>query len=134
MTNSSIELRDRFLGCLLGCAVGDALDAPFEGVWSRSIPDVDSLLAGFAEFEGYPLGQYTDDTQLSVVTVRAILKSGDVVPAEIACSLARLWKRSSVIGPGGACTKEAHAFLVTTTTFSFIGVSGWRMLNSTAAA
>ena len=113
MANSGIELRDRFLGCLLGCAVGDAPGAPFEGVWSRSIPDVDSLLAGFVEFEGYPLGQYTDDTQLSVATVRAILKSGDVVPGEIACSLTRLWKRSSVIGPGGACTRAAHSFLKT---------------------
>jgi ADP-ribosylglycohydrolase len=27
------DLRDRFLGCLVGCAVGDALGAPFEGYW-----------------------------------------------------------------------------------------------------
>jgi ADP-ribosylglycohydrolase len=46
---SSAELKDRFVGCLLGCAVGDALGAPYEGLWARSIPDEESLLAGFAE-------------------------------------------------------------------------------------
>src|SRR4051794_10772846 len=97
---SGVALKDRFQGCLLGCAVGDALGAPFEGLWPRSIPDETTLLAGFAEFEGYPGGQYTDDTQLSVATVRAILKAGDVVPAEIARAIARLWRTSAVVGPG----------------------------------
>jgi ADP-ribosylglycohydrolase len=47
-------LSDRVLGCVLGGAVGDALGAPFEGLWARSIPDAAVLLAGFAEFEGSP--------------------------------------------------------------------------------
>jgi poly(ADP-ribose) glycohydrolase ARH3 len=111
LAKSADELRDRFLGCLLGCAVGDALGAPFEGLWSHSIPDEETLLNGFAEFEGYPPGQYTDDTQLSVATVKAILKVRDVVPAEIARCIARLWKTASVVGPGGACTRAAHSFL-----------------------
>jgi len=113
MTNSGIELRDRFLGCLLGCAVGDALGAPYEGMWSHSIPDSETLLSGFAEFEGFPSGQYTDDTQLSLATVQAILDAGDVVPAVVARFIARLWKRQSVVGPGGACTHAAHRFLKT---------------------
>ena len=93
--------------------MGDALGAPYEGLWSHSIPDEAMLLAGFAEFEGYPPGQFTDDTQLSVATVEAIVKAGDVVPAEIARSIARLWRNDSVIGPGGACTQAAHRFLKT---------------------
>jgi ADP-ribosylglycohydrolase len=110
---SGAGLKDRFLGCLLGCAVGDALGAPYEGLWPRSIPDAAALLAGFAAFEGYPPGQYTDDTQLSVATVQAVLRAGAVVPAEIAHSVARLWRTQSVIGPGGACTRAAHQFLKT---------------------
>jgi poly(ADP-ribose) glycohydrolase ARH3 len=113
LAKSTDELRDRFLGCLLGCAVGDALGAPFEGLWSGSIPDEETLLTGFAEFEGYPPGQYTDDTQLSVATIQAIVEARDVVPAEIARSLARLWKTESVVGPGGSCTRAAHTFLKT---------------------
>jgi ADP-ribosyl-[dinitrogen reductase] hydrolase len=111
VANSSIELRDRFLGCLLGCAVGDALGAPYEGLWSHSIPDIETLLSGFAEFEGFPPGQYTDDTQLSLATVEAILDAEDVIPAVVARHIARLWKTQSVVGPGGACTQAAHRFL-----------------------
>ena len=113
MVTPAVPLKDRFLGCLLGCAVGDALGTPFEGLWPHSIPDDPTLLSGFAEFEGYPRGQYTDDTQLSMATVRSILKAGDVVPAEVARAIARLWKSSSVVGPGGACTRAAHQFLQT---------------------
>jgi ADP-ribosyl-[dinitrogen reductase] hydrolase len=108
-----IPPRDRFVGCLLGCAVGDALGAPFEGMWSHTIPDAASLLAGFAEFEGYPRGQYTDDTQLSVATVQAVVEAGEVSPAAIAQSIARLWRATAVIGPGGACTQAANRFLRT---------------------
>lgn len=105
------NLKDRFLGCLLGCAVGDALGAPFEGYWPHSIPCEAELLTGFAEFEGFPLGQYTDDTQLSAATVEAIVEARDIMPAEIAESIAELWKTQSVVGPGGACTRAAHEFL-----------------------
>jgi ADP-ribosyl-[dinitrogen reductase] hydrolase len=113
MIAANDALRARFLGCIFGCAVGDALGAPFEGLWSQSIPDEESLIASFAEFEGYPRGQFTDDTQLSIATVQAILKSGEVIPADIARSIARLWKKQSVIGPGGACTRAALDFLDT---------------------
>jgi ADP-ribosyl-[dinitrogen reductase] hydrolase len=113
MATFHIDLRDRFLGCLLGCAVGDAIGAPYEGLWSHSIPAVATLLSGFAEFEGFPPGQYTDDTQLSLATVEAILDAGDVIPAVVARFIARLWKTQSVIGPGGACTQAAHRFLKT---------------------
>jgi hypothetical protein len=63
MAGTGVDLRERFLGCVLGCAVGDALGAPYEGLWAHSIPDEATLLADYGEFEGYPKGQYTDDTQ-----------------------------------------------------------------------
>ncbi len=110
---TTVPLRDRFVGCLLGCAVGDALGAPYEGLWSHSIPDEKVLLAGFGEFEGYPRGQFTDDTQLSVATVRSIVETGEVSPAHIARSIAALFKRGEVIGPGGACLSAALTFLRT---------------------
>jgi ADP-ribosyl-[dinitrogen reductase] hydrolase len=97
----------------MGGAVGDALGAPFEGLWSHSIPDEEQLLESYAEYEGYPRGQYTDDTQLSLATVRAIVRRGDLVPFEIAREIAHLWKTESVIGPGGSCTRAAHQFLKT---------------------
>jgi ADP-ribosyl-[dinitrogen reductase] hydrolase len=108
-----LELLDRVTGCLLGCAVGDALGAPFEGLWSSSIPDEAALLAEFHEYEGYPRGQYTDDTQLTLATVEAIVEAGTLDLEAITRSIAGLWKHDSVIGPGGACTRAAHTFLRT---------------------
>ncbi len=111
-TNAAdVPLRDRFVGCLLGCAVGDALGAPLEGLWSHSIPDEPALLGGFAEFEGYPRGQFTDDTQLTVATVQSIVTVGSIDPGHIARSIASLFQRQEVIGPGGACLWAALNFL-----------------------
>jgi ADP-ribosyl-[dinitrogen reductase] hydrolase len=108
-----IPLRDKFVGCLLGCAVGDALGAPFEGLWAHSVPDESTLLREFAEFEGYPSGQFTNDTQLTVATARSIVATGGVSPDHIARSIAGLFKRQEVIGPGGACMAAALTFLRT---------------------
>jgi ADP-ribosyl-[dinitrogen reductase] hydrolase len=107
------ELKSRFLGCLVGCAVGDALGAPFEGYWEHQLPGRKALLRGFAEVEGYPRGQYTDDTQLTLATIESIVRQKDIVPADIARSIAALWKNHSVVGPGGSCTFAANAFLKT---------------------
>jgi ADP-ribosylglycohydrolase len=87
------------------------LGAPFEGLWSHSIPDPAALIAGYAEFEGYPIGQYTDDTQLTIATLRSIVHCGHIDPAHIARSIARLWRSQAVVGPGGACTAAADALL-----------------------
>jgi ADP-ribosyl-[dinitrogen reductase] hydrolase len=63
--------------------------------------------------QGYPRGQYTDDTQLSVATVESLVATGDVSCPHVARSIARLWKHESVIGPGGACSHAALTFLRT---------------------
>jgi ADP-ribosyl-[dinitrogen reductase] hydrolase len=127
MPGSQVGLRERVLGCLLGCAVGDALGAPYEGLWPHQIPDQRWLLADFAEIEGYPKGQYTDDTQLSVATVESLVASGDLSLPHLARSIARLWKRQAVVGPGGACTHAAQTFLRTgdwTTCGAAVGQAG----------
>jgi ADP-ribosylglycohydrolase len=111
--DKKVASKDRFLGCLLGCAVGDALGAPHEGLWAESVPSAEVLLTGFMEVEGYSLGQYTDDTQLSVATVESIVECRDISYPHIARQIARLWKNQSVIGPGGACTRAATTFLKT---------------------
>lgn len=80
-------------------------------MWGDLIPSNDALFRGFGEFEGYPVGQYTDDTQLTIATVEAILEAGDLDCSAIASRIARLWANQAVVGPGGACTRAAHAFL-----------------------
>ena len=101
------------LGTLLGGAVGDAMGAPFEGLWTVSIPSADSLAASFHEYHGYPNGQFTDDTQLTLATIQSIVEQNDIVVADIARQIAELWRHHSVIGPGGACTQAAERYLAT---------------------
>lgn len=108
---STPNLTDRVLGCVLGGAVGDALGAPFEGLWARNIPEPAALLAEYAEFEGFPRGQYTDDTQLTVATLKSIVRTSSVNPGDIARSIAKLWRTQAVVGPGGACTAAADRLL-----------------------
>ena len=107
MPGSQVGLRECVLGSLLGCAVGDALVLSYEGLWPHQIPDQRWLLADFAEIEGYPKGQYTDDTQLTVATVESLVANGEL-SLPLARSIARLWKRQAVVGPGGACTHAAR--------------------------
>jgi ADP-ribosyl-[dinitrogen reductase] hydrolase len=59
-----IELKDRFLGCLLGLAVGDALGAPVEFKVRGSFPPVEEMQAG-GPFN-LKKGQWTDDTSLAL--------------------------------------------------------------------
>jgi ADP-ribosylglycohydrolase len=130
------ELRDRFHGCLLGCAVGDALGAPFEGYWDHQLPEPTALLRGFFEVDGYPRGQYTDDTQLTLATVESIVRRGDLQPADVARSIASLWRHDSVVGPGGSCTRAATTFLRTrdwTTCGAPVGQAGNGTAMRTAA-
>ena len=100
------------------------------------MPGREALLRGFAEVEGYPRGQYTDDTQLTIATVESIVRRRDLVPADVARSIASLWKNHSVVGPGGACTSAANAFLKTrdwTTCGAPVGQAGNGTAMRTAA-
>ena len=131
-----LDLESRFIGCLVGCAVGDALGAPFEGYWDHQLPTRNALLAGFWEIEGFPRGQYTDDTQLTLATIKSIVDRGELEPADVARSIAALWKHQTVVGPGGACTFAAHQFLKTrdwTTCGAPVGQAGNGTAMRTAA-
>ncbi len=59
-----IELKDRYLGSLLGLAVGDALGAPVEFEKRGSFPPVEEMRAG-GPFN-LQKGQWTDDTSLAL--------------------------------------------------------------------
>lgn len=105
------NFQSRILGALLGCAVGDAIGAPFEGYWSKDIPDKAVLMESFQCFDGYPHGQFTDDTQLTLATAEGIFAAGSVNPRVIAEHIGRLWTSAEVIGPGGACMEAGDHYL-----------------------
>jgi len=107
---------DRFTGCILGQAVGDALGFPVEG-WPA-----EQTAAAVTPFPDhftphpcalFPPGQYTDDTQM----MRAILTSlvewcpealegrKQVDPGDIAARFVPLWREGEIVGRGGATTE-----------------------------
>jgi ADP-ribosylglycohydrolase len=74
--DTPIGTRDRFLGCLLGGAVGDALGAPVEFMSRAAIlgkfgPDG---ITDYAPIYG-GLGRITDDTQMTLFTAEGLLRA-----------------------------------------------------------
>jgi ADP-ribosylglycohydrolase len=100
--------RDRFIGSLVGCAIGDALGAPFEGALPSSIPLDIGAEIDFRKMAGYPLGQYTDDTQMTLATVRAICRAKKVDGAEIASEFVKLWESDEIVGAGASCSEGVY--------------------------
>lgn len=94
---TSPERRERYLGCLLGGAVGDALGAPVEFI-SRA-----QMLKNFGP-EGITryapayggIGMITDDTQMTLFTAEGLLRS---------------WVRGRLKGITTAEGVTAHAYL-----------------------
>ena len=77
MSSFPRSLEDRFIGCLLGLAVGDALGANFEGQSGDSItaryPTARDLI------QNPPAGEqwYTDDTQMAIGIAETLVADSD---------------------------------------------------------
>ena len=82
------DLSDRFLGCLLGLAIGDAFGMPVEGMpagvirsqygWvDRYMPRTDS-----AGNELEAAGEITDDTEMMLCHVESLVSTGGLVDPE----------------------------------------------------
>ena len=78
--------RERFVGCLIGLALGDALGAPLEFMSRDEIAarhgEVRELLGG--GWLNVDPGEWTDDTQMALAIANSIVAHGAVDPADIA--------------------------------------------------
>ena len=72
MLGAARNLRDRFLGCLVGLAVGDSLAAATQFRKPGSFSPVGDLLGG-GPFE-LPRGAWTDDTAMALVLAESLLE------------------------------------------------------------
>lgn len=101
--------------------MGDALGFPYQD-YSRSFMRslLGPLTAGFARHHSgfYPLGQYTDDTQVAQAVAESVIEVGAVDGQAIAEHLIPLWRDQLVVDRSAACT-EAIERLVR-------GETGWR--------
>lgn len=109
MNHSPPALADRFAGCLLGLAVGDALGAHFEAqppeFIARRYPTVAAL------FDDPPEGRYcyTDDTQMAIGVAETLVSCGCIDEAEICRRFAANYIASRGYGRGARVVLDAMA-------------------------
>ena len=76
-------LKDRFIGSMLGLAVGDALGSHFEGQatdWLRErFPTAETLVDRPPESPWH----YTDDTQMAIGVAEALIDDGEIIEATL---------------------------------------------------
>lgn len=87
---------DRYLGCVLGLAAGDALGAPYEGgIAERAVWGLMGTTRGGAR-------RWTDDTQMTVDLAESILENGGLELDAVANRFAASYRWSRGYGPGTA--------------------------------
>jgi len=82
----------RFVGALLGGAVGDALGRPVEGWSSARIKERYGQLSEFERWPGWkegPIGTVTDDTQLTMCVAECLIENGFLDPEDLARRFAK---------------------------------------------
>ncbi len=95
---------DRFIGCLLGVAIGDALGMPVEG-WSREAIRMHyGVLADFhaSPSRGLEPGQFTDDTQMMLMHAESIVAARTVDGQDLARRFVAWLRSGDVRGIGGS--------------------------------
>ena len=102
--------RDKFRGCIIGQAVGDALGMPVERQSPQVCQDYVKTLhssMGAVRHALYAFGQYTDDSQLMRELVLSFVACEDFDPTDYACRIAKLYATVQIVGSSSASTKVA---------------------------
>lgn len=109
---AAAPLADRFVGCLLGCAIGDALGMPAEGMSRREIEAAYGELRDFAPCPTGALGagQYTDDTQMMLCIAEQIAEDGEFDPGATSRRFVK-WYYDLPRRPGRACISACHRLI-----------------------
>lgn len=71
---------EKIKGAIMGGAIGDALGAPVEFYNYKKIIKFygQKGIQDYEKFQNYPLGAYTDDTQMMIATAMGLLESYDI--------------------------------------------------------
>ena len=87
------NLQERFIGMILGVAIGDAVGAPVEGWTRETIQTVLGCVRGY-QMTVMGKGFYTDETQMTLVLLRSILNCRGFDPADFGTQIGE-WMRLS---------------------------------------
>jgi ADP-ribosyl-[dinitrogen reductase] hydrolase len=97
---SKMTERDRYRGCLVGLAVGDALGTTVEFKPPGSFPPVVDMVGG-GHFSLQP-GQWTDDTSMALCLAESLLECGGFDPRDQLQRYVR-WYRTGYLSSTGRC-------------------------------
>lgn len=103
---TDVAVKDRFEGCLLGLAIGDALGGLFEAQSADAIrnrfPTVEQLIA-------YPKDEiwYTDDTQMAIGVCEALIERGEIVEDSLCRAFVANYVPSRGYGRGARAILDA---------------------------
>ena len=111
-----LDIKDKFSGCIIGQAVGDALGFIAEGHSPENCEAyVNRVLDENNEFPfkrgPYPLGQYSDDTQLARELMLSIVQCKAFNPEDYAVRIANIFAENRIVG-WGLATREAAERLI----------------------
>lgn len=93
---------ERFEGCVIGGAIGDAYGSGYENLIEEK-EDI-YYLFGKSEKEE-PKWQITDDTQLTIATIEAIIKDKKIKPESIVASYLKYFEQRRLRGIGASTLK-----------------------------
>ena len=96
---STLPMKDKFVGALVGTQAGDALGMPVEGF------SIDKIRGSFRRVEGFMnsrlgLGTYTDDTQMMIGVAESLIDSRDFDGEDMSWRFIRNFEITRGYGPG----------------------------------
>jgi poly(ADP-ribose) glycohydrolase ARH3 len=106
MANTDDKLRDRFIGCFLGLAIGDALGGKFEAQNADAIRQrfpTSAALLGCPQEEIW----YTDDTQMAIGVAETLVAHGEIVEERLCAAFVANYVPSRGYGRGARAALEA---------------------------
>ena len=97
---------DRFLGCLLGLAAGDAVGTTLEFKRRDSFKPIEDMIGG-GPFNLAP-GQWTDDTSMALCLASSLVENGKFDPADQMTRYIR-WHEEGYLSSNGRCFDIGNA-------------------------
>lgn len=85
------RIKDKFVGCLLGLAIGDALGMPAEGKDPETIKLAHGYITDFKATHDVEAGTYTDDIELSLIVAEHLIEQGGIVHRILAADFVNKW-------------------------------------------
>src|SRR5688572_1571636 len=101
-----LNLADRFEGCLLGLAIGDALGGKFE---AQSTEAIRARFASTGDLIAYPQEEiwYTDDTQMAIGVAETLIEHGEIVEEPLCRAFVANYVPSRGYGRGARAVLDA---------------------------